>query len=253
MGMIAICSLLGKADIMNDRLTHADSQGVLKDIFERFASHRGKLWHEAVRRFLVGSNTEFYMVEIGKWGTSRNLLEAFSHAGFSVSPVGGNADRALRKSNPKQCYGERECFRMIPVRAMDFESTKNVDHKSVASRVQHVGLIAGCVSTSWEAACALLLETVEEKEGFNRRRPLLGLSPSPVVWTFVGGNTESRMSLANHGVKETPQLVGLISSDAGLGFKGIAEADYLYHRLGREQGTILPSDIFVFSIEPKDR
>lgn len=188
MGMIAICSLPGKADIMNDRLTHVDSQGVLKDIFERFASHRGKLWHEAIKRFLVGSNTEFYMLEIGKWGNSRDLLEAFSHAGFSISSVGGNADSALRKSSPKQCYGERECFRMTPVRAMDFQSTKNVDHKSAASRVQHIGLMSGCVSTSWEAACALLLETVEEKEVFNRRRPLLRLSPSPVVWTFVGGN-----------------------------------------------------------------
>ena len=237
---------------MNDRLTHADSQGVLKDIFERFASHRGKLWLEAIRRFLVGSNTEFYMLEIGKWGSSRNLLEAFSHAGFSTSPVNGNADRALRKSNPKQCYGGRECFRMVPVRAMDFELTKNVDHKSMASRVQHIGLMTGCLSTSWEAVCALLLETVEEKEGFNRRKPLLGLSSSPIVWTFVGGDTESRMSFANDDVKESPQLVGLVSSDAGLGFRGVAEADYLYHRLGREQGTILPSDIFVFSIESKD-
>lgn len=57
------------------------------------------------------------------------------------------------------------------------------------------------------------------------------------------------MSLAKHGVKESPQLVGLVSCDAGLGFEGIAEADYLYRLLGREQGTILQSDVFVFSIE----
>lgn len=249
MGMIAICSLLGKADIMNNRLTHEDSQGVLKDILERFASHRGKLWHEAIKRSLVASSTEFYMLEIGKSGNVRNLLEDFSHAGFSVSPIGGKADSLLRKSRPKQCYGNRECFRMLPVRAMDFDSTKNVDHKTMASRIQHIGLMAGCVSTSWEATCTLLLETTEKKHELDRRRSFLGLSPSPIVWTFTAGNSEERTSFAN-GVKgEVPQLIGLVSGDAGLGFQGIAEADYLYDRLGRERGVILPSDVFVFSID----
>lgn len=189
------------------------------------------------------------MLEIGKLGSIRNLLEEFSHAGFSISPVDGKVDMTLRRSKISQCYGRTECFRMMSVRAMDLDSTKGVNHKTMASRIQHIGLMAGCVSTSWEAACTLLLETVEKKASFHRRSRLLGLSPSPIVWTFVAGNSENRTSFAN-GVKgEIPQLIGLVSGDAGLGFQGIAEADYLYDRLGRERGVILPSDIFVFSVD----
>ncbi len=249
MGMIAVVPLHGKADIMNDRLTHHDSQGVLKDIFERFSSHRGKLWHEAIRRFLVGASTEFYMLEIGDSGNLNNLLEKFSHAGLSISPLGGEAEKDLRKSKPRQCYGERECFRMVPVRAMDFDRTKCVDHKTPESKIRHIGLLEGCVATSWEAACKLLLETKETGEcGRPKRRSLLEMSPTPIVWTFVAGNHENRTNFATNAEGERPKLIGLVSEDAGLGFKGIAEATYLHQRLGRDRGAIFPSDIFVFSI-----
>lgn len=238
---------------MDDRLsklTHEESQGVLKDILERFASYRGRLWHQATKRFLVGKSTEFHMLEIGNAGNIRNLLEQFSHTGFSVSPIGGEADRYLRRSHPKQYYGLTECFRMLPVRAMDLDRTKAVEHETLASAVQHIGLIEGCVTTSWEAACNLLLETEKTDDHPSyRRKSLLELAPTPIVWTFVAGNHENRTSFAT-GVKgEKPKLVGLVSHDAGLGFKGIAEADYLYDRLGRKPGIVLPSDVFVFSID----
>lgn len=238
---------------MNDRLnrlTHEDSHGLLKDLFERLASYRGRLWHQAIKRFLVGRNTEFHILEIGNAGNIRNLLEQFSHAGFSVSPIGGKADEFLRRSRPRQCFGSTECFRMLPVRAMDLSRTKGVEHKTLASAVQHIGLIEGCVTTSWEAACNLLLETEKTDDHPSyRRKSLLELAPTPIVWTFVAGNHENRTSFATGVNGEKPKLVGLVSHDAGLGFKGIVEADYLYDRLGRNPGVVLPSDVFVFSID----
>jgi hypothetical protein len=245
--------LTGKADIMDDRLsklTHEDSHGFLKDLFERLASHRGRLWLQAIKRFLLGTSTEFYMLEIGNTGSIRNLLEQFSHAGFSVSPVGGKADGLLRKSHPKQCSGSRECFRMLPVRAMDFDRTRAVKHATLASAIAHIGLMEGCKAMSWEAACNLLLETEKTDDHASyRRKSLLELAPTPIVWTFVAGNHDNRTSFATGVESEKPSLVGLVSPDANLGFRGIAEAEYLWTRLGREPNTILPGDVFVFSID----
>lgn len=234
---------------MSDRLTHEESQGTIKDILERFSSSRGKLWHQAIKRFLLGTSPDFYMVEIGDSGNIRNLLEKFSHAGFSVSPFGGEVEQGLRASNPRQIYRNWECFCMMPVRAMDFQRTRFVQHETQASVIQHIGHVDGCVTTSWEAGCKLLLETQwEEGRIHNMRRTLLQISPSPVVWTFVGGNHESRLSLATNPASDQPRLVCLVSEDAKLGFKGMAEAGYMYQLLGREDGVILPSDIFIFSI-----
>lgn len=238
---------------MDDRLgglTHKESLGVLKDLFERLASNRGGLWYQAIKHFLVGTSTEFYMLEVGNSGCIRNLMESFTHAGFSISPMGGNAEKALRASNPKPVFGLRECFRMLAVRAMDFGSTKFVQHETMESTIRHIGLQEGCVATSWEAACNLLLETEKKREDWVRRNRLLGLSPSPIVWTFVGGDHENRWSFAKKdGNRRAPLLVGLVSRDADFGFKGIVEAECLQRLLGREPGTILPSDVFVFSIK----
>lgn len=58
-----------------------------------------------------------------------------------------------------------------------------------------------------------------------------------------------RSFVINDKNRKDPLLVGLVFRDADLGFKGIAEAEYLYRRLGREFGTILPTGIFIFSID----
>lgn len=244
--------LRGKADIMKKedvRLTHEDSHGLFKDLFERLASHRGHLWHNAFKRFLVATNPEFYMLEIGQLGTAKLLLEKFHQAGFSISPEGGAAHKAIRASHPKCIFGERECFRMLPVRAMGIDGSLTYDSVSL------FGHTKGCVSTSWEAACRLLIE-VEEKadmaHAWVSRRHLLDLAPTPIVWTFVGGDHERRTSFAFDSEEDQAMLVALVSHGSGLGFKGIVEAEYAYERMGRDPAVILPSDIFVFSINTDD-
>lgn len=247
--MIEVVPSIGEADIMNDQLTHEESQGVLKDILERFSSYRGRLWHQAIKRLLVGKNTDFYMLEIGDYGNIRNLLQKFSQAGFSISPFGGEVEQSLRASNPRQLYGLRECFRMLPVRAMEFERTNAVTHETQTSAIAHIGLMDDCVATSWEGACKLLLELYAKQVWVIRRKTLLEMSPAPIVWTFVGGEYENRFSLAaTEDESKRPLLVGLVSEDAGLGFRGIADASYLFQQLGRKDGEFLTSDVFVFSI-----
>lgn len=245
MVMIANVPLFGKADIMSDgRLTFEDSKGFLRDLFERLASHRGPLWHEAFKRFLVATNPEFYMLEIGKLGSAKLLLEKFHQAGFSISPQDGLAQEALRNSDPKPIFGLRECFRMLPVRAMSLDSSN-------LEAVRQFGRVNGCVATSWEAACWLLME-VEEKDDLVRslrRRRLLDLAPTPIVWTFAGGDHADRPNLATNLVHREPMLVALVSADSGLGFKGIVEAEYMYRRLDRASTGVRPKDVFLFSIK----
>ncbi|MBI1833493.1 MAG: hypothetical protein HYR90_01580 [Candidatus Andersenbacteria bacterium] len=230
---------------MNDaRLTFEDSHGFLKDLFERLASYRGPLWHEAFKRFLVATNPEFYMLEIGQLGTAQLLLERFHQAGFSISPHDGVLYEALRNSKPESIYMLQECFRMLPVRAMG---------PPTAYAVRGFGHTNGCVATSWEAACRLLLEVEEKpKQGFHSPRRLLNFAPTPVVWTFVGGDHKSRASLATISEQSEPMLVALVSADSGLKFKGIVEAEYMYRCLDRDSNQILPSDVFLFSINTKN-
>jgi hypothetical protein len=238
-------SQIGKADIMKQdgRLTHEDSHGLFKDLLERLASYRGHLWHNALKRFLVAASTDFYMLEIGQLGKAQLLLEQFHQAGFSISPEGGRAQEAMRSSAPKPIFGKRECFCMVPVRAMDLKTPPTFDSVSL------FGHCNGCVATSWEAACRLLMEVEErDSQGKSLRRHLLDLAPTPIVWTFVGGDHENRTSFAYNSFLERPMLVALISSGSDLGFKGIAEAEYVYERMGRDPAVILPSDVFAFSI-----
>lgn len=241
----------GKADFMaqDTRLTHEHSLGLLKDLFEKLAKEEGKLWHNAAKRFLLALNTEFYKLNIGQLGTSQLLLESFHQAGFSISPHEGIATEGMRASNPRCIFGATEYLRMLSVRAMDLEATPTCDS------VSNFGCRSGCVATSWEAACRLLME-VEANEtggcGWNSRKRLLNFAPTPIVWTFVGGDNDKRTSFVTNSEQNQPMLVALVSSGSNLGLKGIVEAEYAYQRLGRAPGLILPSDVFVFSIDTDD-
>lgn len=232
--------------IQGVRLMHEDSQGLLKDLFERLASHRGHLWHKALKRFLIATSTDFCMTEIGQLGSAKLLLERFHQAGFSISPQDGVAHQAVRASNPRPIWGEEECFCMVPVRAMQLATP-------TLETIGTFGHCNGCVATSWEAACRLLIEVEEELDpGRRSRRHLLDLAPTPIVWTLVGGDHESRTSFACNSTSDRPMLVALVSNGSGLGFKGIVEAEYMYARMKREPALILPSDVFAFSIRTVD-
>ncbi len=138
---------------------------------------------------------------------------------------------------------------MVPVRAMNLETPPTYDSVTL------FGHVNGCVATSWEAACRLLMEVEEEADpahAWISRRHLLNLTSTPIVWTFVGGDHESRTSFATDSEEDQPMLVALVSSGSELGFKGIAEAEYVHERMGRKPGVILPSDVFVFSIDTDD-
>ena len=225
-----------------DRLTVERTHGLLKDLLERLASSDGHIWHAAFKRFLLEPNPEFYRLEIGSLGAIRLLLERFQQAGFSISPLSGAAEEDLRSSNPKPIYGRRECFRMLPVRAMELGDLPTIDE------VSRFGHVQGCVATSWEAACWLLMEVEQKSETCHRPRRLLNLAPTPIVWTFVGGDHESRASFAIDSTQQEPMLVALVSAHSGYGFKGIVEAEYMYRCMGRHPSIILPDDTFLFSI-----
>ena len=94
-----------------------------------------------------------------------------------------------------------------------------------------------------------MLEVDQKQENlFSPRIGLLDRSPAPVVWTFCEGIHTDRMSLRMSIGEGGLHLVGLVSADAGLGFKGVVEAETLFGMLGRTPGEMLPSDVFVFSI-----
>lgn len=233
----------------DSRLTHEDSRDVLKVLFEKLAKEEGKLWHNAIKRFLRALNTELYMLNIGQLGTSNLLLEHFHQAGFSISPYDGAATNAMRASNPRSIFGATEYLRMLSVRAMDLDVPPTCDS------VSNFGCRSGCVATSWEAACQLLMEVEENKTGgcgWNSRKRLLNFAPTPIVWMFVGGDHDTRARFTVDSIAEQPMLVALVSSGSDLGFKGIVEAEYAYQRMGRAPGVILPSDVFVFSIDTDD-
>jgi hypothetical protein len=241
--------LIGKADMTHDRLlTHRETNGVVSDIFQRLASVNGRLWFEAQKRFLTGVSTDFYMLRIGHHGSSGLMLESFDRAGYVFQPQHGAVRRAAELSNPRLVSGRVECVRMFPVRAMGFKTG------ATRKQVRGIGVKNDCVSTSIEAACCLMMEKDQRSEiPYMRKLSLLDRAPTGIVWTFMEGDHERRGSLETQGGNVgNPHLVALVSEDAGLGVKGIVEADYLNDLLKRDRDRLAPEDTILFSLQLDD-
>jgi hypothetical protein len=213
----------------DDRLTHEDTRGVLLDLFERLGSAYGRLWFGGLKRWIRAKGPDFYVLDLGGHQTMRVLLDDMhrQHHAFVTMPA---SKVGFAISNNRPCLG-RECLWMTSVRAMGFLSGATRDE------IRHYGRLNGCVATSYEAGCKLLMEPIG--------KGLLRLAPSPIVWTFVGGNHRNRQNLFISD-DEPPELVALASDDSHLSSNGIKEPKYV---IGHDGENFAPSDMFIFSLE----
>ncbi len=210
------------------RLTHDETQGTLTDLFQRLASTRGHYWLRGLKRYLVAKSPDFYMLDVNRFRNPRVMLERMAESGAYPAPPAGRIRRAIETSTP-QGLGT-ECLGLTSVRAMGFPGG------ATSEQVRRFGRVNKHVATSYEAACMLFMEP----EG----KGLLRLSPSPIVWTFLGGNYENRQNLFLNDAP-VPELVALVSKDADMGVVGIVEPEVM----GRDTDRFEPNDMFLLSLE----